>query len=135
MRPISDKEWQELPSKKNLFTVRNAALINLNTGEPVRHYSANTKIVVSQKYVSSGKTYYRTESSARQKLNWAFEASAFGPLNEEAPSAHSTIPNKTEGESLTPLKNKKTKDGGQCDLSEDGEKVRARSFWAKLFRK
>lgn len=77
--------WTDLPKPKNVFTVRNAVMRNLNTGEIVQHYSANTKIVVVQKCVTPDVTYYRTESARHHFLNYAFEASAFGLPNEEAP--------------------------------------------------
>lgn len=77
--------WTDLPKPKNVFTVRNAVMKNLNTGEIIQHYSANTKIVVVQKCVTPDATYYRTETAKHHFLNYAFEASAFGLPNEEAP--------------------------------------------------
>jgi hypothetical protein len=82
--------WEDLPERKNCFTVRNASMINLNTGKIVRQYVANTRINVVQKCNMSGKTYYRTSEAAHHYLNYAFEASAFGLPNELAPSAPST---------------------------------------------
>lgn len=79
--------WQDLPEKKNCFTVRNTTMINLNTGKTVQHYSTNTKIVLAQKCVTPDKTYYRTAEAAHHYLNYAFEAEAFGLPNEKAPSA------------------------------------------------
>ena len=84
-------EWQDLPEKKNLFTVKNTVMINLNTGKTVRHYSTNTKIVVVQKCVTPEKTYYRTYDAYYNYLNYAFEAEAFGLPNEKAPSAPSKL--------------------------------------------
>ncbi len=78
--------WEDLPKPMNCFTVRNATMRNLNTGEVVQHYSANTKIAVVQKCVTPVATYYRTESAKHHYLNFAFEASAFGLPNELAPS-------------------------------------------------
>lgn len=79
--------WQDLPEKKNCFTVRNAAMINLNTSKVVQYYSANTKIVVVQKCVTTKGTFYRTAEAAHHYLNYAFEAQALGLPNEKAPSA------------------------------------------------
>lgn len=79
--------WQDLPERKNLFTVKNTTMINLNTGEIVRHYATNTKIAVVQKCVTPDKTYYRTQDAVHNYLNYAFEAEAFGLPNEKAPSA------------------------------------------------
>ena len=88
MRIPNSKDWKDLPEPLNCFTIRSAVLRNLNTGEIIRHYVANTKIVVTQKCVMSEKTYYRTSEAAHHCLNYAFEASAFGLPNEKAPSAH-----------------------------------------------
>lgn len=77
--------WEDLPERKNLFTVKNTAMVNLNTGETVRQYCTNTKIAVVQKCVTPEKTYYRTEDAFRNNLNYAFEAEAFGLNNEKAP--------------------------------------------------
>lgn len=85
-------EWQDLPERKNLFTVKNTVMINLNTGKTVRHYATNTKIAVVQKCVTPEKTYYRTQDAAYHYLNYAFEAESFGLPNEKAPSAPSKIP-------------------------------------------
>lgn len=82
-------EWQDLPERKNLFTVKNTVMINLNTGKAVRHYATNTKIAVVQKCVTPEKTYYRTYDAFHNYLNYAFEAEAFGLPNEKAPSVPS----------------------------------------------
>lgn len=79
--------WENLPKKKTVFTVRNATLRNLNTGEIIQHYSSNTRIDIVQKCVTEKATYYRTQSAEHNNLNWAFEASAFGLPNELAPLA------------------------------------------------
>ena len=81
--------WQDLPEPISCFTIRNACMKNLNTGEIIQYYSANTKIMVVQKCVTPKGTYYRTESAKHNFLNFAFEASAFGLPNEFAPSAPS----------------------------------------------
>lgn len=85
--------WEDLPERKNLFTVKNTTMINLNTGEIVRHYATNTKIAVVQKCVTPDKTYYRTQDAVHNYLNYAFEAEAFGLPNEKAPSAPSVKSN------------------------------------------
>lgn len=85
--------WQDLPERKNLFTVKNTMMINLNTGKPVQHYATNTKIAVVQKCITKDKTYYRTAEAAHHYLNYAFEATALGLPNEKAPSVHSINPN------------------------------------------
>lgn len=85
--------WEDLPERKNLFTVKNTTMINLNTGEIVRHYATNTKIAVVQKCVTPDKTYYRTQDAVHNYLNYAFEAEAFGLPNEKAPSAPSAKSN------------------------------------------
>ena len=82
-------EWKDLPERKNLFTVKNAAMVNLNTGKTVSQYCTNTKIAVVQKCVTPEKTYYRTQDAAHHYLNYAFEAEAFGLPNEKAPSVPS----------------------------------------------
>lgn len=92
--------WKDLPKPLNCFTVRNARMVNLNTGKIVSNYSANTKITVVQKCITPNKTYYRTREAAHYYLNYAFEASAFGLPNEKAPSVPST-------NTLPPLKNSK----------------------------
>jgi len=80
--------WTDLPKPKNVFTIRNAVMKNLDTGEFIQYYSANTKLAVVQECVTAEKTYYRTESAKAHNLNYAFEASAFGLPNKIAPSVH-----------------------------------------------
>lgn len=82
-------EWKDLPERENYFTVKNTAMVNLNTGKSVRQYCTNTKIAVVQKCVTPDKTYYRTYEAAHHNLNYAFEAEAFGLPNEKAPLAPS----------------------------------------------
>lgn len=82
--------WEDLPERKNCFTIKNTAMVNLNTGKPIQHYSTNTRITLVQKCVTPGKTFYRTSDAAHHCLNYAFEASAFGLPNEKAPSAPSS---------------------------------------------
>ena len=126
---------KDLPKPKNCFTVRNATMINLNTGKVVRHYSANTKIVVVQKCVTPEKTYYRTREAAHHYLNYAFEASAFGLPNEIAPSGPSPkTPNGSRQKTRThTAKNKNS--SKTVAPSKDGE-VGRRNGWIKnLFRR
>ena len=85
--------WEDLPKPLIVFTVRNAAMRNLNTGKIIQQYSANTRINVAQKSVTEKGTFYRTSSAAHHNLNWAFEAPAFGLPNEKAPSAPSSLKN------------------------------------------
>lgn len=139
--------WTDLPEKKNCFTVRSATMINLNTGEIVRHYAANTKIVVVQKCITPECTYYRTSEAAHHYLNYAFRASAFGLPNEEAPSAPIE-------KDLNSLEKKASKSGGKsCSgscmkpssakqkqtqkeaLSKDGETRQPQNWIKKLFRR
>lgn len=121
-------EWQDLPEKKNLFTVKNTVMINLNTGKTVRHYSTNTKIVVVQKCVTPEKTYYRTYDAYHNYLNYAFEAEAFGLPNEKAPSAPSKFSSnklksvishvKSGSKKQTSSKNKAKPKGGGATLKK-----------------
>lgn len=121
-------EWQDLPEKKNLFTVKNTVMINLNTGKTVRHYSTNTKIVVVQKCVTPEKTYYRTYDAYHNYLNYAFEAEAFGLPNEKAPSAPSKLSSiklksvishiKPGSEKQTSSENKAKPNGGGAKLKK-----------------
>ena len=133
--------WKDLPERKNCFTVRNAAMINLNTGKIVRHYAANTKIAVVQKCVTPNKTYYRTFEAAHHYLNYAFEASAFGLPDEKAPSAPSSKPNslnthsdlKSATRTLKP--NKKQTVSQKVVHPKDGEGGRLRSLVKRIFRR
>ena len=136
-------EWQDLPEKKNLFTVKNTVMINLNTGEIVRHYSTNTKIVVVQKCVTSEKTYYRTYDAYHNYLNYAFEAEAFGLPNEKAPSAPSAKPKpigifsilSTSPASRTHKSAKKQTSTQKSKAPKDGEE-KGRLDWLKnIFRR
>lgn len=121
--------WVDLPERKNCFTVRNAAMINLNDGKIVRQYSANTKIVVVQKCVTPDCTYYRTAEAAHHYLNYAFKASAFGLPNEIAPSEPSLSPKK---ENSTLLSLKKYKREEKASSPNDGESKRHRGLVKKI---
>lgn len=85
--------WQNLEKPLSCFTTRSATMRDLNTNKIIQHYSANTKIVVVQKCVTPVATYYRTEPAKLNRLNYAFEASAFGLPNEPAPLEHSLLSN------------------------------------------
>lgn len=134
--------WQDLPEKKNCFTVRNATMVNLNTGRIIQHYSANTKIALVQKCVMPDKTYYRTQEAAHHYLNYAFEASAFGLPNEKAPSVPSSKPNSldkihldTSPETRTHNPVKKQKSIKKASAPKGGEEKRLRSWLRRIFRR
>lgn len=132
--------WEDLPEKKNCFTVRNAAMINLNTGKTVQHYSANTKIVVVQKCVTPECTYYRTEGAVHHYLNYAFEASAFGLPNEKAPSEHSSTSNSHLNNFCKPnrcahVSAMKQKNIQKSVSPKDGEARRHNRWWRNIFRR
>ena len=134
--------WEDLPKPLNCFTVRNAEMINLNTGEPVSYYSANTKIVVVQKCVTPKCTYYRTREAAHHYLNYAFKASAFGLPNEKAPSvpfasAHSfkgNNPSSKKPVSRTLKTGKKTQNNPKVAVPKDGEAKQRGGWLKKIFR-
>lgn len=128
-------EWKDLPKPLSCFTVRNATMVNLNTREIIRHYSANTKIVVVQKCVTSDCTYYRTADAAHHYLNYAFEASAFGLPNEKAPLAQrKSSPHNSK--SPKPLDKKQTnKKSQEAPLSKSGETVEHKGFFSRIFRR
>lgn len=137
----NDKDWVDLQKPLNCFTVRSAAMVNLNTGEIVRHYSANTKIVVVQKCVMPDCTYYRTSEAAHHYLNYAFKASAFGLPNEKAPSAPRSRYNSLDKQihqhkpSSRTLPVKKQKSSKKAAASKDGGTKQPRSWLKKLFRR
>lgn len=134
--------WQDLPERMNCFTVRSAAMINLNTNKVVRIYSANTKIAVVQKCTTKEGTYYRTSEAAHHYLNYAFRAADFGLPNEKAPSAHSSKPNSLDTHSnsklekhRTPKPAKKTNSSPKVAIPKDGEGKRHRSWLKRIFRR
>ena len=120
--------WEDLPKPLSCFTTRNATMINLNTKRIIRHYSANTKIVVVQKCITSEGTYYRTASARHHYLNYAFKASAFGLPDEKAPSAPSKLSSnklksvishiKPGSEKQTSSENKAKPNGGGAELKK-----------------
>lgn len=139
--------WIDLPKKKNCFTVRSATMTNLNTGEVVRHYAANTKIVVVQKCITPECTYYRTSEAAHHYLNYAFKASAFGLPNEKAPSAPvekdlDSLRNKIskpEKKSCSDFCTKSSSTKQKCTqketLPKDGGARRPQSWIKRIFRR
>lgn len=144
MASKANRKWQDLPKRLNCFTIRNAAMIDLDTKEIIRHYSANTKIVVVQKCVTPEGTYYRTAESALHGLNHAFKGTAFGLPDEEAPSApirklsalssntHTTLHEKGRSFSLSTETNKHSR---KESSPKDGEESLSRGWLRKLFRR
>lgn len=136
-------EWKDLPERKNLFTVKNTAMINLNTGKTVRQYCTNTKIAVVQKCVTPEKTYYRTREAEHHYLNYAFEAEAFGLPNEKAPSVPSSNPKstgnfstlRTPPASRTPKPAKKQTSAKNAKTPKGGEEKRRFGWLKRLFRR
>lgn len=128
--------WENLPKKTTMFTVRNATLRNLNTGEIVQHYSSNTRIDIVQKCVTEKNTYYRTQSAEHHNLNWAFEASAFGLPNEKAPSAPvNSLKVKPNSVPLhTTPGTKKQKSTKKSSTPQDGGAMEIISWLKKIFR-
>lgn len=135
--------WEDLPERKNLFTVKNTVMLNLNTGKTVQHYATNTKIAVVQKCITPEKTYYRTQDAAHHYLNYAFEAEAFGLPNEKAPSVHSSksnslsksTSNSKRSANRTQTPNKKQTSSQKVILPNGGEGVRHRNWLSKIFRR
>lgn len=133
-------KWEDLPKIKSCFTARNTTMVNLDNKKIIQYYSANTKIVVVQKYVSPEGTYYRTESAKRGGLNWAFKASALGLPDEKAPSAHSSTPNSQYEKSRkpdthTPKPVKKQKVTQKVATPKDGEERQLRGWLRRIFRR
>lgn len=136
-------KWEDLPERRSLFTVKNTAMINLNTGKTVRQYCTNTKIAVVQKCVTPEKTYYRTREAEHHYLNYAFEAEAFGLPNEKAPSVPSSNPKstgnfstlRTPPASRTPKPAKKQTSSQKVVPPKDGEGGRLRSWFSRIFRR
>ena len=135
--------WEDLPEKKNCFTVRNAVMVNLNNGKIIRHYAPNTKIVVVQKCVTPDKTYYRTYEAFHHYLNYAFEASAFGLPNEVAPSVPSHRSNSSSthtsklrkpGNRALP-RDKKQTDIQKNESSKGGGETHHKGWLSRLFRR
>ena len=79
--------WEKIEAK-NLFTIRNSKMVDLDTKENKQYYTSNTKIQVVEQATVDGIVYYRTAYAVRNGLNWAIEASSFASPIELAPSAH-----------------------------------------------
>lgn len=137
-------EWKDLPKPLSCFTVRNATMVNLNTGKVVRYYSANTKIVVVQKCVTPECTYYRTYDAYHNYLNFAFKASAFGLPDEKAPSApspksdslsHTTISRKPKNAAPASAKKQTANKKKKVATPKDGGDKRHFAWLKKLLRR
>lgn len=134
--------WKNLPKPLNCFTVRNATIVDLDTGKIVNNYSANTKIVVVQKCVTKNGTYYRTSEAVHHHVNYAFKASDFGLPNEIAPSEHSLktdslgpSTNLTKPGRTAPTPAKKQKPSKKTATPKDGGEGRFRSWVKGVFRR
>lgn len=127
--------WQDLEKPLNCFTVRSATMINLDTSKIIQHYSANTKIVVTQKCLTDSGTYYRTSEAAKRDLNYAFKASAFGLPNEIAPSGpfYSPMSNPLKDKLHAPMD--KTNTVAKVAFSEGGERKQHKRWLSKLLRR
>ena len=141
MTPPNSKDWVDLPKPLACFTVVNTAMVNLNTGKIVRHYSTNTKIVVVQKCVTPDCTYYRTFEAAHHYLNYAFKASDFGLPNEKAPSVHSSKPNSlnlhtsNSDNSVTRMPKEKQISSQKVVSPKDGEGRHLEGWLKRIFRR
>lgn len=126
--------WQNLPDRKNCFTTRRAVMKDLDTGKTIQVYSANTKIAVTQKCVTTSGTFYRTDSACQNGLNWAFEASALGLPNEKAPLAQ---PKKlsTSGNSRKSTSKKTNISSKKSETSRAEGASPRKSFFARLFHR
>lgn len=125
-------KWEDLPKPLDVFTVRNAVMVNLNNGKVVQYYGSNTKLTMAQKCVTPEKTYYRTRSAEHHYLNYAFEAKDFGLQNEIAPPVPSSQSNQREKKPLTRSldKQKSTKSA----MAKGGE-PKKKSFFKRLFKR
>ena len=140
---MNNINWKDLEKGKDVFTIRNATMVDLRSKKIVQCYSANTKIRVIQKTIFNNHTYYRTETAKRNGLDWAFRASAFGLPDDKAPSApkpevlsltSSTNSEKPVVRTLKPVV-KQQKLTKKVASSEDGEKKRHHSWIKKIFRR
>lgn len=130
-------DWQDLPERKNCFTVRNASMLDLKKQKAVRAYSANTRITVVQKCNTEFGTFYRTEYAKDQGLDWAFKASAFGLPDDDAPSVPSVSPlNNSKPGTRTPNPATAKQKSVQKKASPNDGEVRSKGGWlSKLFRR
>lgn len=134
--------WEDLPERKNCFTVRNAYMVNLNTGKAIRTYSTNTKIAVVQKCVTPDTTWYRTADAVHHYLNYAFAAEDLGLPNEKAPSAHSIKSNTMDKSTLKSMPVSRIKSSAQNKnhskknaSSNGGERKRIKGWLNRIFRR
>ena len=124
--------WKDLPERKSYFTVRSARMVNLDNGKIVSNYPVNTKIAVVQKCVTPSRTYYRTAEAVQHKVNYAFEAAAFGLPNEKAPSVPSLSHSKPKLEKRAQKPAVKEKSIQKKPSPKDGEAPK-KSWLKRLF--
>lgn len=134
--------WEDLPERKNCFTVRNAYMVNLNNGKVIRSYSTNTKIAVVQKCITPTGTWYRTADAVHNCLNYAFAADDLGLPNEKAPSAHSIKSNTMDKPTLNSMPVSRKKPSAQnkhlvkkSASSNGGEREHHWNWLSKIFRR
>lgn len=130
--------WEDLPKKLNVWTVRNTVMEDINTGEIIQHYSTNTHLRMFQKTHFRGETWYRTESTANRGLDWAFKASSFGLPNEKAPSVHKDFFEETLAPKVSNSAQKEKHSFESLKSSapaKDGEAGLNLGFFKKFFRK
>lgn len=128
--------WEDLESPKNCFTVKDTTMFDIPTKRVVRHFSQNTKIVVTQKCTMDGHTFYRTNAAKIRNLDWAFEAGALGLPDEVAPPVHSVSPK--VGLRLTPRifrSAAKQKHSQKDSLVEGGATRSPRTIFKWLFKR
>lgn len=133
--------WKDLPKPLSCFTVRSATMTDLSSGKIIQHYSANTKLVMAQKCVTSEGTFYRTASAKQHSLNWAFGASALGLPNDKAPSAPSApkslkkTVSRPKPVSRTPAPVRKQKSVQNTPKPNGGEAKGFRGLLKRIFRR
>lgn len=116
-------------------------MTDLSSGKIIQHYSANTKLVMAQKCVTSEGTFYRTASAKQHSLNWAFGASALGLPNDKAPSAPSAPKSlkkpisRSKSVPRTPVSVKKQKVIQNTPKPKGGEAKGVMGFLKKIFRR
>lgn len=127
---MREYKWVDLPKPLNVFTTRNTAMMNLNTGKIVQHYAANTKLTMVQKCTTDGVTYYRTQSAEHHFLNYAFVAQDFGLPNEVAPPV--PIKHSSKGEKK-PLTRSLDKQKSAKTSTAKGGEPKKKGFLKRLF--
>lgn len=130
-------KWEDLPKVMNLFTVKDAVMVDLDTCNVIRRYCANTKIAVVQKCIIDGITYFRTQSAVKHNLNYAFEADSFGleTTIKKAPSAPREKDLKTPtGKRISkPVKKQKSFQKATCP--KDGGGRGLKNLVKRIFRR